>query len=156
MVYPRLARSLASYCGDPNVGADLAQEALARAWERWDKVSAMDAPAMWVYRTGLNLARSHTRRRRRERQALDQLGRQLTASSDPQWADTIAMRSAIARLPTRQRAAIVLRYQADLSIDDTAVVMGCASGTVKALTHQALDTLRALLDTPDPDPEVRR
>lgn len=157
MVYPRLARSLASYCGDPALGADLAQEALARAWARWDRVSSMDAPAMWAYRTGLNLARSHARRRAVERRA-----HTLIASLEPTtdaegWADLVALRVAIARLPERQRAAVVLRYQADLNIDDTANVLRCAPGTVKALTHQAIERLRRLLDAPDhdADPEAR-
>lgn len=151
MVYPRLARSMASYCGDPAVGEEIAQEALARAWERWDAVSAMDAPAMWVYRTGLNLARSHWRRRLRERRSLERSGldRFTAAAPEQSWADSVAVRQAIARLPSRQRSAVVLRYHGDLSVDDTARVMGCAAGTVKALTHQALDRLRAELGNDD-------
>ncbi len=154
MVYPRLARSLASYCGDPALGADLAQEALARAWERWDRVSTMDAPAMWVYRTGLNLARSQARRRASDGRSprVWQLPESAVDHDAERWADVIAVREAIAMLPDRQRAAVVLRYQADLSIDDTAGVMGCATGTVKALTHQALEQLRRRLDVPDPAP----
>lgn len=152
-VYPRLARSLASYCGDAHVGEDLAQEALARAWERWEQVSMMDAPAMWVYRTGLNLARSRGRRRAAERRAHTATGVVEHGASDAtqRWTDLITVQDAIAHLPDRQRAAIVLRYQADLTIDDTAAVMGCATGTVKALTHQALDRLRTELNAPDPE-----
>jgi len=60
-------------------------------------------------------------------------------------ADRLAVRAAVAGLPDRQRAALVLRYFADLSLADTAEAMGCAPGTVKALTHQALAGLRSRL-----------
>jgi RNA polymerase sigma factor (sigma-70 family) len=48
-------------------------------------------------------------------------------------------------LPDRQRAAIVLRYFADLSVRDTASALGCAEGTVKSLTSQAITALRRCL-----------
>jgi len=154
MVYPRLARSLASYCGDAGLGAELAQEALARAWARWDRVSEMEAPAMWVYRTGLNLARSQARRRASEQRAHARASASATTGVADQpeqgWADALTVRQAIVRLPARQRAAVVLRYHADLSVDDTAAVMRCAPETVKALTHQALERLRALIGVDDP------
>lgn len=145
-VYPRLVRSMAVYCGDVGLGQELAQEALLRAWERWDRVEVMDAPEMWVYRTALNLARSLFRRRRVEWRA-----NRLAASVDrdgvagPDPADVMAVRAEIVRLPSRQRAALILRYHADLSVEDAAEAMGCAPGTVKALTHQALDRLRTRL-----------
>jgi RNA polymerase sigma factor (sigma-70 family) len=53
------------------------------------------------------------------------------------------VRAAILELPPRQRQAVVLRYHADLTVEDTAAVMRCAPGTVKALTSQALANLRA-------------
>jgi RNA polymerase sigma factor (sigma-70 family) len=48
----------------------------------------------------------------------------------------------VAALPRRQRAALVLRYFSDLSVDRTAEVLGCAPGTVKSLTSQAIASLR--------------
>jgi RNA polymerase sigma factor (sigma-70 family) len=56
--------------------------------------------------------------------------------------DALAVRAAVAALPPRQRAAVVLRYFADLSVDQTAAVLGCAPGTVKSLTSQAIASLR--------------
>jgi RNA polymerase sigma-70 factor (sigma-E family) len=141
-VHARLVRSLASYTGDPALAEELAQEALARAWERWDRVQRMDAPSMWVYRTALNLARSAFRRRGAERRALARLaGREATPEADR--ADIVAVRTAILELPPRQRAAVVLRYHADLSVEETADVLQCAPGTVKALTSQAISRMRA-------------
>lgn len=57
----------------------------------------------------------------------------------------LAVREALAALPERQRAAVTLRHLGDLSIVDTAATLGCAPGTVKALTAQALAQLRTRL-----------
>lgn len=56
---------------------------------------------------------------------------------------TIAVRRAVAELPRRQKTALVLRYYAELSVVDTAEVMSCRPGTVKSLTHRAIDNLRS-------------
>lgn len=64
--------------------------------------------------------------------------------------DRVAVTAALRKLPGRQRVAVALRYFADLSVEDTAKVMGCAPGTVKALTHQALAAIRIRLrEEPD-------
>lgn len=63
----RLVGSLTLYCGDRHLAEELAQEALARAWERWPAVSRMASPEGWAFRTAMNLARSGFRRRRIER-----------------------------------------------------------------------------------------
>jgi RNA polymerase sigma-70 factor (ECF subfamily) len=57
-----------------------------------------------------------------------------------------ALRLVLDDLPDRQREAVVLRFFEDLSVDETARVMGCAAGTVKATVHQALRSLRKRLD----------
>ena len=58
-------------------------------------------------------------------------------------ATVIAVRVAVARLPQRQRTALVLRYFADLSVAETAEAMRCPEGTVKTLTRQAILALRS-------------
>jgi len=55
------------------VAEEIAQEALARAWERWDVVSLMSSPDGWTYRVAFNLAKSHYRRRQAEKRAMDRL-----------------------------------------------------------------------------------
>jgi RNA polymerase sigma factor (sigma-70 family) len=109
-------------------------------------------PAWWVYRRGLTRARWPARRRAPAHRALAKASAAAVVATDSEqaWTDSITVREAIVRLPARQRAAIVLRYHADLSVDDTAAVMRCAPGTVKALTHQALARLRAELGADDP------
>jgi RNA polymerase sigma factor (sigma-70 family) len=68
----------------------------------------------------------------------------------PDAAAVLAVRAAVARLPSRQRIAVVLRYFADLPVRDVAELMRIAEGTVKALTAQAIANLRVELDTTDP------
>lgn len=143
-VWPRLYRNVALFCGDDSVAEEVAQEALARAWERWATVSATDSPTAWVHRVAFNLATSHFRRRATERRV-----RARVVPADPvrgPGTTALVVRAAVVTLPERQRAALVLRYFDDLSIEDTALAMGCARGTVKSLTHQAIDTLRAHLE----------
>ena len=128
-VRPRLVGALALYCGDVAVAEELAQEALARAWLNWRRVRRYQSPDGWVHHVAFNLARSHLRRRRLERLHSGQPATPPPAVPDRDWA--VDVRRAIRRLPVRQRQALVLRYYADLSVDDTAAAMSCSAGTVK-------------------------
>jgi RNA polymerase sigma factor (sigma-70 family) len=68
-----------------------------------------------------------------------------TPTSDPtiRYAERDAMRSRIAVLPRKQRAAILLRYYEDRTDAEIAEVLGCTAGTVRSHISRALDTLRA-------------
>jgi RNA polymerase sigma-70 factor (ECF subfamily) len=141
-VWPRLASSLGLYCHDISVGEELAQEALARAWARWARVSRLESPEGWVYRVGLNLARSRFRRARAEQRAFARMTSAAPADALA-VADAIAVRDAVATLPERQRIAVILRYFADLPAITVAEVMDCAPATVRSLTSQAIERLRS-------------
>ena len=98
-----------------------------------------------MYRLAINRSRSVWRRalvelshQARLRPAADQTGEALE--------DGVAVRGAVRKLPRRQREAVALRYFGDLTVEQTAEVMGCAPGTVKALTSQAMTSLRGFLD----------
>ena len=138
---PRLVGSLTLFCGDRALAEELAQEALARAYERWPRVSTMESPAAWTYRVAFNLARSAARRRAAERRASRRLATELQLPL-PDAAAAIAVREAVLALPPRQRAAIVARYFGQLSVAESAAALGCAEGTVRALTAQAVAALR--------------
>jgi RNA polymerase sigma-70 factor, ECF subfamily len=140
-LHPSLYGALLLYCGSREVAEDLTQETLLRVWRHWATVSAMSRPDRWALRVAFNLAKSGFRRVR--------IARRVAALADPTYADrdsdptdAIAVRAAVATLPARQRAAVVLRYFNDLSVADTAEILGCAEGTVKALTSQAVANLR--------------
>lgn len=139
-LHPRLVGALALHCGDRDVAAELAQETLARVWERWSTVERHEAPEAWAFRVAFNLAASRYRRRAAERRAHGRVG--AAEAHEPDAADAVAVRAAVAALPPRQRAALVLRYFADLSVERTADVLGCRPGTVKSLTSQAIVSLR--------------
>ena len=137
-LHPRLVAALALHCGRVDVAEELAQETLVRVWERWPNVRRAGSPDAWAFRVAFNLSTSALRRR-----ALEQrVARRPPAVESPDLADRLAVRQALQQLTPRQRAAIILRYFVDLPVDDTAVAMDCAPGTVKALTSQAIARLR--------------
>ena len=125
--------------GDPHRAADLVQDALERTLLSWHRVERKDDPEAYVRRAIVNRHISVWRRTRRERLVAetpegaydDQRGR-----DDELWA-------ALAALPPRQRAVIVLRFYEDLTEADTAAALGCSVGTVKSQAHKALSRLRA-------------
>lgn len=136
-----LVRALALTLRDVTLGADAADEAMARAYQRWDRVGAYDNPMGWTYRVGLNWARSRLRKMRRE-----VVGHHFEpAVSDPAPLDPIVAR-AIGELSPNQRAVVVLRFFLDWSLEDIATAMEVRSGTVKSRLHRALRSLRAELE----------
>ncbi len=149
---PRLVGALSLYCGDRGVAEELAQETLIRVWDRWAQVAAMAAPEAWTNRVAFNLANSLLRRRGAERRALARAKLRTDDRYDnPDTPARMAALAALAALPARQRTAILLRYYVDLSVTQAADVMGCAPGTVKALTHGAIATLRRSRILTDPE-----
>ncbi|MGH3440680.1 MAG: SigE family RNA polymerase sigma factor [Nitriliruptorales bacterium] len=143
----RLVGSLTLYCGDRWVAEELAQDALIRARERWSQVCGMQAPGAWLHRVAMNLANSHFRRRGAERRAYRRSGANGDgAVTDPDAAEALAIRRAVAALPDSQRAALVFRYFLDLSVAETAEAMGMRPGSVKSATHRAIAALREHFD----------
>ena len=138
--WPPLVAMLAVVAQDRPTAEELAQESLARAWVRWERVGVLERPDLWVRRVGLNLATSWWRRQLVARRASAHAG--MAAIAPGPEPDDDALLAAVGRLPARQRTAIGLRYLGDLSVAETARVMGCKEGTVKALTAQGLDRLR--------------
>lgn len=144
--HPRLVGALALYCGDRAAAEELGQEALARACERWEKVSRMAAPGAWVHRVAMNAATSRFRRRAAERRALGRLsGPAEVGVDDPDGADAVTIRLAVAALPARQAQALVLRFFLQLSVAETAQWMQVSDAAVKSLTQRGLAGLREQL-----------
>jgi RNA polymerase sigma-70 factor (ECF subfamily) len=138
-LFPKLVGAVSLYCGDRWVAEEIAQEALSRLWEQ-SSTREIGSPDAWSYRVAFNLANSWFRRRAIERRVRAER-EMVIAGVDDASVDDVVVRAAIDRLPPRQREAIVLRYFADLSVEETATVMRCAAGTVKAHTHKALAAL---------------
>lgn len=150
----RLVGALTLATGQRAVAEELAQEALVRAWQRWDRVSRLDAPEAWAVRVGLNLASSWRRRRLAEWRANRRSGTGDVATDDDR-AVAVAVREAVASLPARQRAVIVARFFLGYDVATTAAMLDCAEGTVKASTHQAIARLRTLGLVEDEEVPIR-
>lgn len=155
---PRLVGALLLQVGDRGRAEDIAQEALARAWSRWRSVAHMAEPQGWVFTVAFRLAIGGARRRGSEQRANKRVAasqRDPDEELDGLVVDRLTLEPALREMSPRQRAAIALRYYADFSVAQTAQVMGCAEGTVKALTSQGIDRLRSVLtdtatDLPSP------
>lgn len=160
-LHPQLVGSLTLFTGDRGLAEDIAQEALVRIVEGWESVRHKRSPAAWTQRVVTNLAISRLRRRRVGQRALALVGRrEPMVHTDPDVAEGVAVREALAGLPDRQRAVLVLRFYGGLSVAETAVACGVPEGTVKSHTHRALARLREVLDVdmvvPEVAEEVRR
>lgn len=147
--YPRLVGFLGLYCGNRAVAEELAQETLARVWRKWPKVHHLDRPDAWAQRVAINLANSHFRRLVAERKARARAG-EIAEPHDPAVEDALAVRRAVAALPRRQRAAVVLHYFLDLPLAEVAERMETTVPAVKALLHRAVRRLRNEGEVVDP------
>lgn len=135
-----LTRALTMALDHRELGRDATAEALARAWERWDTVSAYDNPAGWVYRVGLNWGRSRLRKRRREVSAAF-----VPERSRPSTDHDDRVTDAIAGLSRDHRDVVIARYYLDWSEAQIADALDVPAGTVKSRLHRALQHLEAEL-----------
>jgi RNA polymerase sigma-70 factor (sigma-E family) len=132
--------------GNRSDAEDLLQTALAKtyvAWERIDDKGALDG---YVRRVLVNTQTSWWRRRKVDTYATDELPEDLLRDDNPTDADRHALRelmwTALARLPRRQRAMVVLRYYEELTEVEVAQIMGVTVGTVKSSVSRALAKMR--------------
>jgi RNA polymerase sigma-70 factor (sigma-E family) len=133
--------------GDRGRAEDAAQEALVRVYQRW---SRLDDPLAYARRIVVNAARDDWRRAERAVRAHDDAGRlaQFDEVDDAEasFVERDALLAALAALPHRQRAVIVLRYLSELTEAETATVLEISVGTVKSQAFDALARLRKTLD----------
>ena len=133
--------------------SDVVQEVLLRAQQKWDRIGSVDLPHAYVKRMVTNEYLSWRRRRAAKDVALCMT---TLESVTPPVGDTThhydereAMLQRIAKLPRKQRAAIVLRYYENYEDSEIAQMLGCAEGTVRSHISRALATLR-MDHTPEP------
>ena len=140
---PALMRTAYLLTGNRADAEDLLQTALAKTYLAWDRIREREAIDGYVRRVLVNTQTSRWRRRKVDEYATGELpersdGRD--ATDDVVLHD--ALWTALAGLPKRQRAMVVLRYYEDLSEAETADVLGVSVGTVKSTTSRALAKLR--------------
>ncbi|WP_330345399.1 SigE family RNA polymerase sigma factor [Streptomyces longwoodensis] len=142
--WSRLVRTAYLLTGDAHHAEDLTQTALAKAYRSWRRVARADNPEAYVRRM-LVTCNSDRFRKRRVTESLT------AAPPEVAWRDEGAGRveergvllDALAALPPKQQAVVVLRYWEDLSEAEVAEVLGCSTGTVKSQASKGLAKLRA-------------
>lgn len=131
--------------GDRTAAEDLLQDVLERLYVAWPRV---DDPSAYARRTLINASTNRWRRRgRRPERPLDEAPEPLVADRTEEHGHRDELVRAVATLPARQRAVVVLRFLADLSEAETASALGCSTGTVKSQTARALISLRRIVGT---------
>lgn len=147
---PALLRTAWLLTGDTGRSEDLLQTALAATWRRWRQVVTGGNPEAYVRRAIVTAYLSWWRRRWRGEVPAASPGEAAATTGAGDLATEVAVRDtvrrALARLSPQQRAVVVLRYVEDLSVADTADLLGCSPATVKVQAHRGLRALRA-----DPD-----
>jgi RNA polymerase sigma-70 factor (sigma-E family) len=133
-------------CGDWHTADDLVSTALVKLYRHWSRVAGMDNPEAYVRRMLLRAWLDERRRPWRREHSRAVLPERVADADPSRAADHLALLGLLAQLPARRRAVLVLRYFCDLSVEETAEVLGCSTGTVKSQTARALDTLRGLAD----------
>jgi RNA polymerase sigma factor (sigma-70 family) len=132
-LFVRAQRCALRVLGHRDVAEDVAAETMARAFARWSKINAY-APA-WVTRVAINLATDMLRRK----PALV-VGR---AERTDESVDRLLLRQQLARLPRRQRDAIVIRYLLGFDEKETATLLGISVGTVRTHVKRGLARMRS-------------
>ncbi len=135
---PEMVRLATLMTGSSETGQDLVQDAFVRLHGAWSRVHE---PRAYLRRAVVNACNSHHRRRGLERRHASREERAPDASLG---ADELA--DALNALPYRQRAALVLRFYADLSDTDIAAALRCRPGTVGSLIHRGLEQLRRVIE----------
>jgi RNA polymerase sigma-70 factor, ECF subfamily len=141
--YVRLCNALYLLTGDAYVAEDLAQEAMTRALERWERVGTMDSPVGYVYRTAMNLNRNRIRHlvvaARRAFSAEEALGN--TDVVDDQQ----DVRRALTNVSPREREALVLVDWLEMNAEEAGQMLGIPPGTVRVRLHRGRTKLREQL-----------
>ncbi|MFD8984062.1 SigE family RNA polymerase sigma factor [Streptomyces sp. NPDC059564] len=144
--YAELARFAHLLTGEADGADDLAADALIALWQRWDRLRQAEYPLAYARGVVANLARSRIRSAVRERRRIALFWSRAAEPSDgPDVAAVVDVRTALARLPFRKRACVVLRHAFDLSEKDTALALGISVGTVKSQTSKGMAELERTL-----------
>jgi RNA polymerase sigma-70 factor (sigma-E family) len=151
-----LVRLAVVVIGDRGAAEDIVQDAFLGLYRRWDQLPDMTAPLAYLRVSVMNGCRTALRRRSRlgfwssaglggdlDEAALAGPGAPAGLAESAEASVLLGeeqrtVAAALRKLPRRQREAVVLRYYLDLSVEETAQVMGISLGTVKSATHRAL------------------
>lgn len=131
-------------CQDWQRADDLVQSAITQLYIHWGRASAMQHTDAYARTILVREFLTEQRLGWHRKVSLD-VPLPDTPRAAPDLDTVLDIRAALASLPPRQRATIVLRFHCDLTVEQTAQLLGCSAGTVKSQTAKAMDALRAQL-----------
>lgn len=144
---PALVRFAYLVTGSKDAADEAVQTALTKACEHWGRISRTSDQDAYVRRMIVN-AHISWWRKFRKRESSVAVVHQSAYVDDPATtvAETDAVWQLCQTLPTRQRAAVVLKYYDDLTYPEIAAVLDCPEATVRSYIHRALAALRRTID----------
>jgi RNA polymerase sigma-70 factor (sigma-E family) len=141
-----LCRTSYLLCGDWRRAEDATQEALIRLYRIWSRIQRKGSVGAYARKVVVSTTMDGLRRKSSQ----EVVGGETYFAGEPDSSDPLAVledrlviTQALAGLPERQRACVVLRYFDELSVEETALALDCRPGTVKSQTMRALEKLRA-------------
>jgi RNA polymerase sigma-70 factor, ECF subfamily len=138
--YTRLCEALVLLTGDAFDAEEIAQEAMTRVLERWDRVATMGSPTGYLFRTAMNLYRNRLRTLRVRAHRL--FHDQPTADHSSMVSDQQDVRAALTKLSRAEREALVLIDWQEMDAAEASLALGITSGAVRVRVHRARAALR--------------
>jgi RNA polymerase sigma-70 factor (ECF subfamily) len=142
-----LYRRLCLVTGNRHEAEEVMQDAFISVLERWDRVSAMENPTGYLYRTAFHEVHKRSRRAARAVRHLVQMRPEIDDFAAAE--DREIVRRALGELSRRQRAAVVLTELLGFSSEEAGAIMGARPVTVRVLASQGRATMRRILEGPD-------
>ena len=139
-----IGRALVFTLRDRSLGQEAVDEAMTKAYQRWNTLADTSNPAGWVYVVGLRWALSWRRGRRRERKRELLMTTTQTNTIEAPKAEHVDLMDALGELPIDQRTVVVCRFSLGLSTRQTAEALNIREGTVKSRLARAIERLREL------------
>ena len=141
----RLLRSAYLLCGDFHTAEDLVQTTFGKLYRGWRHVQRADFPDAYAKQVLYRTYAADKRRKRVPTVTLENVPEPASAAGPVDHGSRDALFQALALLPPRCRAVVVLRFWEDYSVAQTADALGVSEGTVKSQTSRALGLLRGHL-----------
>jgi RNA polymerase sigma-70 factor (sigma-E family) len=135
-------------CGNWHLAEDAVSTVMTKLYVIWPKIRRDDNVDAYVRRMLVRAIADERRRPWRRESPAEHLWADIEApgpDGPDALSDQLVLRAALAQMPPRRRAVLVLRYFEELTVEETAAVMGCSTGTVKSQTARALAAMREKL-----------
>jgi RNA polymerase sigma-70 factor, ECF subfamily len=152
--YGKILGTLTAMLGDRAAAEDCAQDAFERAYRNWDTWQPIAPAEAWVHRIAINVAVSYQRKMRLREvgEVIRRIGRPGLAPDPQEWVEHRDLADALARLPLKQAAAVVLRHYHGYTNRAIAQSLGIPERTVASRLAVAKERLRSMLAHGDAEP----